>query len=66
MPTPWRNERHIIECCDGCVPPKRYPGCGATCKEYKEEKAKYLADKQREKEYLKTHPTISDYDFNKK
>ncbi len=64
-PTPWRHNRHVIECCNGCVPPKRYPGCGGTCKEYKEEKAKYLKDKQKEKEYLQNHPTLSDFDFNK-
>lgn len=64
-PTPWRKERHTIECCKDCKPPKRYPGCGGTCKEYKEEKAKYLEDKQKEKEYLKNHPAIEEYDFNR-
>lgn len=64
-PTPWRQERRAIKCCHGCVAPKRYPGCGATCKEYKEEKAQYLADKQKEKEYLQNHPVIKDFDFNK-
>ena len=28
-----------IKCCRECVPPKRYPGCGAKCEEYKEERA---------------------------
>lgn len=23
-----------IECCHGCAPPKRRPGCGATCIDY--------------------------------
>ena len=64
-PTPWRHERRVIKCCHKCVPPKRYPGCGAYCKEYNDEKAQYLADKQKEKEYLKNHPAISNYDFNK-
>lgn len=27
----------IIKCCRHCVPPKRYPGCHATCPEYIEE-----------------------------
>ena len=64
-PSPWRTERRAINCCKDCKPPKRYPGCGANCKEYKDEKAQYLADKQREKEYKENHPTLSDYDFNK-
>lgn len=65
-PSPWRNNRHAVQCCNNCVPPKRYPGCGDRCKEYKEEKGKYLADKKREKEYLENHPTITNYDFNKR
>ena len=28
-----------IKCCNGCVPPKRTPGCHGTCKEYIAEKA---------------------------
>lgn len=64
-PSPWRNERYAVDCCKDCKPPKRYPGCGAKCKEYKEQKAKYLADKQKEKEYLKNHPTLSNYDFDR-
>lgn len=64
-PSPWRKERRSIKCCKDCKPPKRYPGCGDHCPEYKKEKAKYLADKQKEKEYLANHPTISDYDFSR-
>jgi hypothetical protein len=64
-PSPWRKQRHAVKCCNGCVPPKRYPGCGDHCKEYKEEKAKYLADKKKESDYLKTIPVIKDWDFNR-
>lgn len=35
-----------IKCCYGCVPPKRYPGCGATCPEYIKEKAEDAAKKE--------------------
>lgn len=35
-----------IKCCYGCVAPKRYPGCGATCPEYKAEKAEDAAKKE--------------------
>ena len=64
-PSPWRTERKIIKCCIDCKPPKRYPGCGDKCKEYKEEKAKYTADKQKEKDYLNNHRPLSNYDFNR-
>ena len=30
----------MFECCHKCVPPKRYPGCGDHCKEYKDTKAR--------------------------
>lgn len=63
--SPWGKERSGIDCCRHCVPPKRYPGCGDHCDEYKKKKAKYTADKQREKEHLKNHPVISNYDFNR-
>lgn len=58
-----------IKCCKNCVPPKRYPGCGATCPDYiidnafhqveKEERNKQNALKadlyrQREKAILRT------------
>lgn len=62
--SPWRKVK-AVKCCKDCKPPKRYPGCGANCKKYKEEKAEYLAKKQREKEYLETHPVIKKSDFNK-
>lgn len=62
---PWKNLRMAIKCCSGCKPPKRYPGCGSHCKEYIEEKAKHVANKNNEKEYLRNHPPMSVYDFNK-
>lgn len=34
-----------IRCCEGCVAPKRYPGCHATCPEYLQEKEEYEARK---------------------
>ena len=61
--SPWKAERYRINCCKDCIAPKRYPGCGEHCKEYKEEKAKYLADKQREKEEIEKHPLLTYYDF---
>ena len=64
-PSPWRNERNTIDCCHKCKPPKRYPGCGDHCPEYKAAKAKHAEEKKREREYLETHRTISNYDFNK-
>ena len=61
--TPWRTNRHHIECCKDCKPPKRYPGCGDHCKEYQEEKAKLRRKMQAEKENRRA--TISQYDFDK-
>lgn len=63
-PSPWRKERSGIKCCYGCKPPKRYPGCGDHCPEYKKEKAKLLADKEREKKELERR-SISYKDFYK-
>ena len=37
-----------IKCCEHCVPPKRYPGCGAKCPEYIEEKAADAEKKKKE------------------
>lgn len=59
----WRNNRHHIECCKDCKPPKRYPGCGDHCKEYKEEKAK-LKEQMAAAEANKPH-VITQYDYNR-
>ena len=64
-PSPWRKERRQITCCKDCVPPKRYPGCGGHCPEYKKQKAKLIADKEREREYKKNNRVLTNYDFNK-
>ena len=37
-----------IRCCNGCVAPKRYPGCHGSCPEYIKEKAQN--DAQREED----------------
>ena len=34
-----------INCCNGCVPPKRNPYCHGTCPEYEKAKAKHDKDK---------------------
>lgn len=31
--------------CKGCEPPKRYPGCGGKCSEYKDWKERHLLRK---------------------
>ena len=63
--SPWGKERTVIQCCRNCVPTKRYPGCGDHCKDYKDEKAQYRADKQREREYLLNHPVITEWDTDR-
>ena len=42
-----------VFCCKGCTPPKRYPGCHASCPEYIADKAKHderkaMLDKERD------------------
>lgn len=37
-----------IKSCNGCVAPKRYPGCHGVCPEYIQEKAEYEAKKAEE------------------
>lgn len=34
--------------CYGCVPPKRYPGCHATCPDYARDDAEHRARKEQE------------------
>ena len=46
------NMSYIIKSCNGCVAPKRHPGCHDHCPEYLQEKAEYrirkdAADKQK-------------------
>lgn len=55
-----------IRCCKGCIPPKRYPGCHAVCKEYLAEKAKWEEDKEKIKEQMENiGPTSKHaYDIN--
>lgn len=38
-----------ISCCNGCVAPKRYPGCHGSCPEYIKEKAEHNARMEEEK-----------------
>lgn len=58
----WKRNRHSITCCKDCVPPKRYPGCGDHCKEYKEEKAKV---KKQMEDYKKSQrPVYTNFDFD--
>ena len=51
-----------IKCCKGCVPPKRYPGCGAKCEEYIKEKEQLKENKKKAK--ANETPTMTEYDFN--
>lgn len=43
---------NYFECCHKCVPPKRYPGCSGTCPEYAEARAKFDADKAKNKQHV--------------
>lgn len=61
---PWKNERHSIKCCRECKPPKRYPGCGAKCEEYIQEKAQLEMDRKRMREEKEKTPRVTSYDFD--
>lgn len=39
-----------IKCCNGCVPPKRYPGCKANCPDYIIDNAFHQVEKEAERE----------------
>ena len=41
---------NYFECCHHCVAPKRYPGCSGNCSDYAEARAKFEADKAKNKE----------------
>lgn len=53
-----------IHCCKDCVPPKRYPGCGAKCEEYIKEKAQLEEDKKKIKADKERFPNMTLYDFD--
>ena len=55
-------DRHFIECCKDCKPPKRYPGCGGRCPEYQKEKAKLKELKAAERS--RERPCITNFDFD--
>ena len=46
------NRMNPIDCCKGCIAPKRHPGCHDHCPEYQKQKAEYeerkaIADEQK-------------------
>lgn len=53
-----------IKCCKNCVPPKRYPGCGAKCEAYIAEK-KALAAQKVEKDKI-DKPYKETYEMHKR
>lgn len=46
-----------IDCCNGCVPPKRTPTCkfDGTCNRYAEAKKKHDADREAERQRKEAH-----------
>lgn len=62
---PWWKDKSKIKCCKDCVPPKRYPGCGSSCEQYKQEKAKDQELKQKARiEKEKMGRAIGRHDFD--
>ena len=64
-PNPWKHTRNAIKCCIDCKPPKRFPGCGGTCEEYKKEKAEYLENKEKYRIERENNPPLTSFDFDK-
>jgi hypothetical protein len=54
-----------IHCCKDCVPPKRHPGCHATCKTYIDERARYDKERHNEKENKEKERMLSRRNFHK-
>lgn len=54
-----------IRCCYECVPPKRHPGCHATCEEYLKQKAEHDAYKDRENAERRRQDDVTKYDVEK-
>ncbi len=61
--TSWSNSCSI-KCCKDCKPPKRYPGCGADCEEYKNEKQKHELRKEKERANKNKNPILGKHDFD--
>lgn len=55
----------LIKCYRNCVPPKRYPGCGAKCEEYKKEKEELKLKREYIRKDREAHPVLTTYDFHK-
>lgn len=53
-----------IQCCKDCIPPKRHPGCGAICEDYKAEKARIAELKKRQWEANKNFGIMREYKEN--
>ena len=53
-----------IKCCNGCVAPKRYPGCHDHCPEYTDEKAQHLKDAAAYKKKMITEASITTQKIN--
>ena len=52
--------RQKIDCCDGCLPPKRNSYCHTYCSEYTRERAELDAANEEKNSKVKTHSNIFD------
>lgn len=55
-----------IKCCRGCIPPRRFPGCHAKCKDYIEEKAIYDAKMKKVREKQRLQSSLDGYQCSRR
>lgn len=49
-----------INCCHGCVAPKRHPGCHDTCPEYRKEKVEHEAKLEEDRKRRKIRQDLNE------
>ena len=58
--------KSTIQCCEGCVAPKRHIGCHAVCPEYISEKAAYEEIRSGAMKKKKTDEAVKDLQWHSK
>lgn len=51
----------MIDCCKGCIPPKRHPGCHSTCEEYLRQHKKHNQEREERYQMRKIDWDFEDY-----
>lgn len=51
----------MINCCKGCIPPERHPGCHGTCEEYQRQHKKHTQEREERYQMKKIDWDFEDY-----